>query len=109
MKSQNCIKLDKLFNGKVTPNWQKALDVGESEFYGTSLLNYYLDMGILVINSCSINNQRFPHKMLRRLHELIITHDKVIIASSVKEIANHMLTKYNFVYDEQNQIYKKGF
>lgn len=93
--------------------WFFALNDGYTTFYNNNqaLLNHYVDLETqtLVINSMARNDTKFPKSMLLDIRKLIISYDKVIIASSVQEIAQHMLLKYGFEYDEDNHVYMKGF
>ncbi len=104
-------KLTNIFETMPPPyGWWYALKYGSSKFYAndTVILNYYIADGILVINSMAKDNHKFPKSMLLDIRKLIISHDKVIIASTVQEIAQHMLLKYGFEYDKTKQIYTKG-
>jgi len=104
-------KLSNIFETMPPPyEWWFALKHGGSKFYAddTAILNYYVADGTLVINSMAKDNHKFPKSMLLDIRKLIISHDKVIIASTVQEIAQHMLLKYGFEYDIDKQIYTKG-
>lgn len=106
-------RLSKVFiTMPISYEWFFALNVGKTKFYSNdaALLNYYYDLesGILVINSMARNNKNFPKSMLLDIRKLIISYDKVIIASSVQEISQHMFLKYGFNYDKDKQIYMKG-
>lgn len=106
-------RLSKVFTTLPIPKeWFEALEKGHTRFYAddTCLLTHYVDLetGVLIINSMSREGKKFPKSMLLDIRELIISHDKVIIASSVQEIAQHMLLKYGFTYNSEHKVYVKG-
>lgn len=109
MSVEDYIELDRIFDGKEpSDNWKHALSIGVVKFFKDSIVVHYVDNDILVVNSGSIGDSKFPIGMLKYIYSLIMCHDKAIISSSAVEIASHMLYKYGFEYDEDNNIYKKG-
>jgi len=107
-------RLSKVFTTLPLSNeWWFVLSVGTTKFYSdnTVLLTYYVDTETqtLVINSMSRSDKDFPKSVLHDIRELIISWDKVIIASSVEKISKHMLLKYGFKYFKDKQLYIKGF
>lgn len=109
MRLQDFTLVEKYFKDTgISPNWLYALANGETEFFQDScLLNYYLVHDTLIINSGSLDNQKFPLSLLRRLHQLISAHNRVILSSSVTSIGDYMLARYNMRYDSQQQVYIK--
>ena len=106
-------RLSKVFTTLPLSNeWWFVLSVGTTKFYSdnTVLLTYYVDTETqtLVINSMSRSDKDFPKSVLHDIRELIISWDKVIIASSVEKISKHMLLKYGFKYFKDKQLYIKG-
>ncbi len=92
----------------ISPNWLHGLAHGFTRVYNdNTILNYYIENEVCVINSGSINNTRYCKSIIRDIIHLIKSNNKVIISSEVSSIAK-FLSKYGFKRDESNNLYSKG-
>ena len=110
-KLVNFTLVEPMFRGiGITPNWLYALSFGLTEvFDGKSILNYYVNgEGVCVINSGSVDDSTFPKSLLRKIKEIMTSHDKVVISSSVRGIEPFM-KKYGFRYNIELNAYTKGY
>ena len=108
-KLEDFIELEPMFRGVgISANWLHALTYGETKVYnGDSILNYYLQDDICVINSGSIENARFCKSLLKDIKGLITSHERVIISSNVDSIEGY-LKKHGFRYNKKTNTYIKG-
>lgn len=102
-------KIAPVFDGRDIPSgWVYALAVGKTKIYnGDTLLNYYIQGDICIINSISRGDKRFSKSILRDIKQLITDHDKVLIASTVESIKS-CATKHGFTYNKQHKVYVRG-
>lgn len=92
----------------ISKEWLQALVHGETKTYNRdTILNYWVQDGICVINSGSIANARFCKSILKDIKDLITSHERVIISSSVDSIEGY-LNKQGFRYNKQIKTYSKG-
>ena len=92
------------------PKWRNALQRPDSiiKEFGSTLVVSYVEDSICVINSVDLNDQPFHPRALRHLRQLIVTHNAVILASSLHHIAAHLLDKYGLRYNSNKDFYYKG-
>ena len=98
--------MKKLFPNGISPSWQYALNHGWTRFYdnNTKILNYHIENDICMINSGSINDEKFPKSMLKDIKTLINEHKNVIIGSKVASIGNY-LERLGFRYNKEHNSY----
>ena len=105
----NLIKKEVFNHVQLGKNWLYALSNGETKFYknDTQVLCSMIDCGILCINSGSVDDKPFCKSLLKDIKRLMLSHDKVLIASEVEKIEPFMC-KYGFKYDTKLRAYRKG-
>jgi hypothetical protein len=108
---QDFTELEPIFRGVgITPNWLHALAVGKTKTYDSyGIVNYYIEDGICMINSGTINNGRFTSSMLKDMIRINRHYEKCIIYSERHEIAKYMSSRYGYIHDKDNNLYIKGF
>ena len=89
--------------------WMYAVLQGVTIVYDArAVLNWRWENDFCVVSSGSINNERFPKAMLKRIKELIAEYPHIVIQSDNMGILSYM-TKHGFNYDNDTQCYvRKG-
>ena len=89
-------RLYKLFNKDgIDSGWLYSLTFGSNTYYNmdTELLSTYYEEGVLIINSISINNNKFSIQLLRDIIYLVRSHNKVIFNTSVR-LSDNIMKRY---------------
>ena len=93
----------------ISPNWLYGLSRGETKVYNdNTILNYYIENDVCIINSGSIDNARFCRAIIKDIISLVKNNKKVIMSSEVESMSRHCFDKYSLVFDKKKSIYTKG-